>query len=81
MKTLQSGWSPCNILSEEEWNEALEAISGTENGQHIWIGATDTERGDWKWVTGEPWSWSNWRQTGNQNLMAVHVRTGVSLIR
>ena len=52
--------------SEEEWNEALEAISGTENGQHIWIGATDTEKeGDWKWVTGEPWSWSNWRQTGN----------------
>ena len=52
--------------SEEEWNEALEAISGTENGQHIWIGASDTEKeGDWKWVTGEPWSWSNWRQTGN----------------
>ena len=66
--------------SEEEWNEALEAISGTENGQHIWIGASDTEK----------------RETENgllanhglgqigvklaiQNLMAVHVRTGVSL--
>jgi hypothetical protein len=29
--------------------------------QSIWLGATDeSEEGTWVWVTGEPWSYTNW---------------------
>ena len=28
---------------------------------YVWLGAADKgQEGDWKWITGEPWSYSNW---------------------
>jgi hypothetical protein len=28
---------------------------------YVWLGATDEAvEGDWKWITGEPWSYTNW---------------------
>ena len=30
-------------------------------GVDIWLGGTDADsEGNWEWVTGEPWSYTNW---------------------
>jgi hypothetical protein len=50
------------ITSAGEWDELVEQV-----GDQImwksrgWIGGTDEEsEGDWRWVTGELWEWSQW---------------------
>lgn len=33
----------------------------TSKGAYAWLGAADeTQEGAWKWITGEPWSYTNW---------------------
>ncbi|MCL2099184.1 MAG: hypothetical protein FWH24_01950, partial [Oscillospiraceae bacterium] len=48
------------INSQAESDFVAELISdGTKN--QYWIGAeSEGNWGDWKWVTGEPWSYTNW---------------------
>lgn len=37
-------------------------------GVNVWLGATDEgSEGRWRWVTGEPWSYTNWGAHGNDN--------------
>lgn len=34
---------------------------------NAWLGATDeVEEGDWAWVSGEPWGYTNWNNDSNQ---------------
>ena len=45
--------------AEEDWVIANFGAIGTDD--HIWIGATDeATEGTWVWITGEPWSHTNW---------------------
>ena len=48
------------ITSAEEQSFVEKLLSeGTQ--KTYWLGATDTQtEGEWKWVTGEPWSYENW---------------------
>jgi len=48
------------ITSQEEQDFVQNLIKDRTKNQY-WIGATDEEKSrDWKWVTGEPWSYTNW---------------------
>ena len=47
------------VSSEEEWLFLQEKAKA--NTGHFWLGATDESlEGEWKWVTGEPWSFTAW---------------------
>ena len=36
-------------------------VSDLSNSPDMWLGATDEiKEGDWVWVTGESWSYTNW---------------------
>lgn len=47
------------VTTEEEWSFIQsKAIANTG---HFWLGATDEKlEGEWKWITGEPWSFTAW---------------------
>jgi hypothetical protein len=56
------------IISQAEWEAIIEVIGrsgGTFANTSVAIGGTDAEQeGVWKWVTGEPWSFTRWHQNG-----------------
>jgi hypothetical protein len=63
-------WHDAKTACEKLGGHLATATSDAENefifrcfGQdHVcWLGATDEKQeGDWKWVTGEPWQYTNW---------------------
>ena len=65
-----------SILSEEEQHE-VNALGGIHHWA-TWIGATDRENeGDWTWVDGAPWSFTNWgpyyKNTENRNCIVMYA--------
>lgn len=65
------------ITSEEE-QKRIEDLN-TQNDK-LWIGASRDQDGNWIWVTGEPWSYTNWGEgepnnssnvVANENCVAV----------
>lgn len=47
------------ITTEEEWNFVQD--KSKHEGGHFWLGATDTTvEGEWRWITGEQWSFTAW---------------------
>ena len=56
------------ITSEAEWDEIQRQL-GDLCGKWCWIGASDeTDEGQWRWVTGEPWAYSRWCAEEPNNL-------------
>ena len=54
------------ITSAEEWQRILLKAPASDS-KNLWIGATDENvEGQWEWVTGELWSYTNW-QPGEPN--------------
>lgn len=47
------------ITSEEEWNTIKEQLGSALEGR-LWLGASDAQQDTWEWVTGEPWSYTQW---------------------
>ena len=46
------------ITSEAEWNKVSELLK-SYNGVRCWLGAESTN-GSWKWITGEPLTYTKW---------------------
>ena len=58
------------IASEDEQNFVADLVAREGSKYNYWLGGTDAAKeGVWEWVTGEPWSYSNWRkyQPNNSN--------------
>ena len=48
------------ITSEEEWGFIFNNILARSDNS-VWAGGTDKDvEGDWKWITGEPFAFTNW---------------------
>jgi len=61
----QRGGHLATFRSQAEWNSMITQTGLQTNhsatGPFHWLGATDeTNEGDWVWVTGEPFDWTNW---------------------
>lgn len=50
------------IISEAEWSAIKSQLEPQFQGYvRVWLGASDAEQeGDWKWITGETWSYTRW---------------------
>lgn len=58
------------ITSEEEWQAMMPLLE--EARCDVWLGATDEEEtGNWKWITGEVFSYSEW-ETGYPKMDAYY---------
>lgn len=66
-KAEKLGGHLATITSKEECDAINTMVEGTEI-YHIWVGGTDNEKeGDWKWVTGEAWTYSKWNRKQPDN--------------
>ncbi len=70
------GYLAC--VSSEEENSFLFSTAPS----HCWIGATDeVVEGDWHWIDGSPWSYTNWgvgepNNSGNEDYAAITYSCG-----
>lgn len=59
------------ITSQEE-NDFVYGNLASNSPQWCWLGATDEEQdGVWKWVSGEPWSYTNWANGEPNNCSGI----------
>ncbi|HAM70678.1 MAG TPA: hypothetical protein DCM86_03445, partial [Verrucomicrobiales bacterium] len=59
------------IVSDLEWSDMKGVLGTALYGKNLWLGGTDEgTEGTWRWITGEPWKFSNWRlgEPGNDSL-------------
>jgi hypothetical protein len=58
------------VTSSDENDFVFNHMYTEPNNENIWgwLGATDeANEGEWKWVTGEPWNYTNWASTEPNN--------------
>ena len=85
-QALSRGGHLATITSEEEWTRIQSLLGYALQGKYVWLGASDTEiEGVWKWVTGEPWSFTRWlpgQPDGgtSQNYLAIRGSAGIELL-
>ena len=48
------------VITDEREQSFIESLNN--NGTNLWIGAYREFGNDWKWVTGEEWSYTNWAE-------------------
>jgi len=63
------------ITSEEEWQRVLKKAPESD-ARNLWIGAfqqdfSNEPTGNWEWVTGEPWVYSNWGPGNPSNTWGI----------
>jgi hypothetical protein len=51
------------VASWEEQSFLADRIGLSEEWRRSWFGATNEPEGKWKWVTGETWKFTDWRDT------------------
>ena len=56
------------ITGAEEQAMIVSLIEDTGSKYNYWLGGEDAgHEGSWTWITGEPWSYSNWRENQPDN--------------
>jgi len=56
------------ITSSGEQDFIIGLIEDNQGKYNYWLGGTDEgQEGSWYWITGEGWSYSNWRQKQPDN--------------
>lgn len=48
------------VITSAEEQQVIEDLNVQQ--ENLWIGASRDESGAWAWVTGEPWSYTNWNE-------------------
>ena len=50
------------VINSTEWADLKASLGATLRGKNLWLGGTDEgSEGTWRWITGEKWSYTNWR--------------------
>jgi hypothetical protein len=57
---LGEGWHLATITSAAEQTFITNSVVGNSNPGEFWLGANQNSLGQWAWVTGEAWSYTNW---------------------
>ena len=62
MDSNKRGGHLATITSQSEWERLIKETGLLENEEpRFWLGGTDViKNGEWRWITGEPYIWSNW---------------------
>lgn len=58
-QAMGSGWHLATITSAEEQAFINSSVVGNNNYGEFWLGGVEVA-GNWTWVTGEAWSYTNW---------------------
>ncbi|MCF7837804.1 MAG: hypothetical protein K9N49_04170 [Candidatus Marinimicrobia bacterium] len=81
----QRGGHLATITSPTEWNNILGQLGQTLLNKSVWLGGSDAStEGAWRWVTGEPWSYSRWapgqpnNNGGAQHFLQLWGATGAN---
>lgn len=55
------------ITSPAENDFVFVNLAAAAPNDEVWLGGTDQgQEGIWRWITGEPWEYSNWASVGNE---------------
>jgi hypothetical protein len=58
-QSMGAGWHLATITSVAEQTFITNSVVGNNNGGEFWLGAQQIA-GNWSWVTGEAWNYTNW---------------------
>lgn len=68
----KAGGHLATITSAEEQAAVLDYLREGSGLSGYWLGGTDAaQEGDWRWVTGETWSYTNWDAEQPDNLYSL----------
>jgi hypothetical protein len=57
---LGTGWHLATITSSAEQSFITGSVVGSSNPGEFWLGGVQDGFGQWTWVTGETWGYTNW---------------------
>lgn len=50
------------VTNPQEWADLKVVLGNQLHGKNLWLGGTDDgTESQWRWITGEKWSFTNWR--------------------
>ncbi len=56
------------VSNAQEWQMVQDRLGAAMPSENYWMGGTDAlSEGNWMWVTGEQWSYTNWAGAGRGN--------------
>ena len=59
---LNRGGHLATVINAQEWADMRAVLGASLAGKNLWLGGTDEgSEGNWRWITGEKWTFSNWR--------------------